>query len=289
MSESIPDVAAASIGWAAREKALLQRIADLEGEAKANSPAPPLAVGSLSVVSGPMFAAKTTFLLRFSRRAHFARQSSVLVKYIHDTRFDAQVPEGKTRVVTHDGLSYDALACKRLGDILDQLQRFDVICIDEVQFMSDAVEVADALADAGKHVICAGLSGDFRGHPFEVMSRLYARADDVQWLAALCAECGAPAAFTKKTTGNTNDSAAVEEIGGAEKYSATCRRHHRQSSAGTMATLPPLAAATRRPRRKAAQSSAPPAANDNDRPRPPSLLFLLLVVLLAWFALACSG
>ena len=54
------------------------------------------------------------------------------MKYYEDNRYD------KNKIVTHDNYSLDAINCNYLQDINDKINKFDVICIDEIQFFNDA-------------------------------------------------------------------------------------------------------------------------------------------------------
>ena len=71
-----------------------------------------------------------------------------------------------------------------------------------------------------KHVIVAGLSGDYLRQPFGEILELVPLADDVAYKRALCKRCahpGRPASFTKRLT---NETATVSV---ASTYMAVCR------------------------------------------------------------------
>lgn len=55
---------------------------------------------------------------------------------------------------------------------------------------------------------------------FVEVCKLIPKAEHVTKLLAVCASCGADAAFSRRTTEET----AVEVIGGADKYLPLCRR-----------------------------------------------------------------
>lgn len=163
-----------------------------------------------------MFCGKTTELMRRMRRHQHAGRGVLLVKYAADTRYSDECA-----VVTHDKHTTEAHAsvcC--LGDVVLP-PGIDIVLIDEVQFMPDAVEVCERWANAGIVVICAGLDSDWRREPFAVISRLAARAECVDKLTAVCVRCKSDAAhWTHRTV--TSD--ALELIGGGEAYEPLCRQ-----------------------------------------------------------------
>lgn len=169
--------------------------------------------GRIELIEGPMYAGKSTELMRRMWRYRI-HQRCVLVKPALDTRYDT------LRVSTHDKISADARTLEKLADALAWAGEFDVLLVDEGQFFPDLANAAGALADEGKIVVVAALSGDFRRMPFEQVGLLGALADTKQMLAAVCA-CGRDAPFSKRIGAREGD--AVVKIGGAETYVACCR------------------------------------------------------------------
>jgi hypothetical protein len=80
------------------------------------------------------------------------------------------------------------------------IQGHQVIAIDEAQFFTGLREFADRALSKGKHVIMAGLDGDFEQKIFGELISLIPLCDDVTKLHALCMNCGdgTPAPFTKR-------------------------------------------------------------------------------------------
>ena len=105
----------------------------------------------------------------------------------------------------------------------------EVVAIDEIQFMDDAVvEVVNALADRGVRVIAAGTDMDFRGHPFGPMGELLAVAEKIDKLTAICVKCGELATRNQRLI--DGEPAPAEgptiQVGGLESYEARCRACH---------------------------------------------------------------
>ena len=172
--------------------------------------------GRIEMIVGPMFAGKSTELMRRIRRHKLAYRRCVVIKYAKDQRHG----ENATELSTHDNLRIKAVPCTKLYDAWNEARNSDVIGIDEAQFYPDLIQFCDEMADAGKIIILGALDGDFRREPFGSVLQLAPRAESVTKLSAVCRICGREAAFTRRLTSET----ALEAIGGAEMYMPTCRK-----------------------------------------------------------------
>lgn len=169
-------------------------------------------IATLTVVTGPMFAGKTSALIAAINAAAAAQGSQsheprpiVIVKPAMDNRYSDNA------IVTHDGVMHAALpiaseqalfaavaeaAARASGPVhvfADEVQFFDA-----PHFDGSFHECIHALLIAGHDVTCGGLDCDWRGLPFDVTARLLAMADHVRKLTARCAVSGAPAGKTYK-------------------------------------------------------------------------------------------
>jgi thymidine kinase len=187
--------------------------------------------GTLELILGPMFAEKTSELQRRYRRCVLANQQCQMVKYAGDTRYTSDA-----QVVSHDGVRTEAHVCTQLGE-LKLPSDLNVLCIDEIQFFQDALEIIPQwLLKRPLKVIVAGLNGDYRQKPFPVMTGLLSLADKIDLYHAICLGCPHrnEATFTvrllpqpaaaidgkKKEEAKTN---SQPDVGGREKYRAVCR------------------------------------------------------------------
>ena len=180
---------------------------------------------SIELVCGPMFSGKTTELLRRMRRHMYANRRCVVLKHAKDVRYDA------SKCCTHDGASLEAVQLSELSQFSD-VDRYDVVGIDEGQFFPDIVEFCERVANAGKLVIVAALDGDCRRKPFGHIPELMPVAESVVKLNAVCSKCGTEAAFTRRFV----EDARTEVVGGSEIYEALCRRCHIAGSCGSPRT-----------------------------------------------------
>jgi thymidine kinase len=179
----------------------------------------------LQVVAGPMFAGKSEELLRRVRRARIAGLAVEVVSHALDDR------RGEGRVSSHSGLSVPS----RSGPDVETLttstagRGLDLVAIDEAQFFGPGlVPAVDALLRDGVTVIVSGLCVTFDGRPFEPLPALMATADDVLKLTAVCAVCGADAAFHQRLASAHGGDPLIptsDQVGGVESYQARCRQH----------------------------------------------------------------
>ncbi|THG11953.1 hypothetical protein TEA_026275 [Camellia sinensis var. sinensis] len=127
--------------------------------------------GEIHVIVGPMFAGKTTALLRRVESEGNNGRNVAIIKSSKDTRYAVD------SVVTHDGTKFPCWALpdllsfrQKFGDEayakLHKLDVFDIfwmwIGIDEAQFFGDLYDFCCKVADHdGKTVIVAGLDRDY--------------------------------------------------------------------------------------------------------------------------------
>ena len=104
--------------------------------------------------------------------------------------------------------------------VAEQMDRVEVIGIDEAQFLDESViPFAIDLVHAGKRVLIAGLDTTFNAEPFGPIPALMAVADEVTKLSAVCMQCGAPAIHTQRL----GQSQELVVVGAAGLYEARCR------------------------------------------------------------------
>jgi len=82
------------------------------------------------MIVGPMFSGKSTELIRRLKRYLVAKHTCLIVKYAKDTRYDQ---EG---IATHDRNTLKAVAATHLDDLRERAKDYDVVGIDEGQFVS---------------------------------------------------------------------------------------------------------------------------------------------------------
>lgn len=177
--------------------------------------------GYLEVIAGPMFAGKTSALLK---KARAFDGEMVLIKPSFDTRY------GICEIKTHDGVAAAAFNLTNTSEILESgaIEKAQAVFFDEIQFFTepyfggDVIACIKTLVERGLHVVCCGLDMNWKGEPFEIISKLKGMADRYTPLQARCALCGEPAIYTYKRGGSKADI----ELGAADIYEPRCARHY---------------------------------------------------------------
>ncbi|CAK9133349.1 unnamed protein product [Ilex paraguariensis] len=178
--------------------------------------------GEIHVIVGPMFAGKTTALLRRINSEGNKGRNVAMIKSSKDNRYAID------SVVTHDGAKFPCWALPDLSSFIEKFgedgyEKLDVIGIDEAQFFEDLYDFCLKAADQyGQTVIVAGLDGDYLRKSFGSVLDIIPLADTITKLTARCELCGKRAFFTLRKTDDTQ----TELIGGADVYMPVCRQHY---------------------------------------------------------------
>ncbi len=177
--------------------------------------------GRIEVICGSMFSGKTEELIRRMKRAKFARQRVEIFKPAIDTRYSEE------DVVSHDSNSIESTPVSNSASLMLLAENAEVVGIDEAQFFDEGlVDVCDALANAGKRIIIAGLDMDFKGVPFGPMPALCAIADDVAKVHAICVRCGELARISHRLV--AGDSRVL--LGETREYEPLCRNCYNKAT-----------------------------------------------------------
>ena len=179
---------------------------------------------SLELIVGPMFAGKTTELIRRQRRLQIIGRTVVVVNHASNIRDGC----GAGELQTHDLNRAQGSPVVPLDAIQDLFihplyARSDAIIVDEGQFFWGLKNAVLRMVEHdGKHVVVAGLLARADRSPFGQIHLLMLHADKVVFLRALCKRCGdgTPGLYTRKL--RETDTA----IGGADLYESLCRCHY---------------------------------------------------------------
>lgn len=179
----------------------------------------------ITVYTGPMFAEKTTQLIsQYVKISNHPGNTVAMIKHDKD-----KIRYSPTFVKTHKEDDPGVLATHTISNLSvaveDLLENFTHVFIDEGQFFPDLVPVCEKLANGHVDVYIALLSGTFQRLPWKPASDIFAVADEIHHLHALCFECGSKAPFTAKVTKGklALESSSEIDVGGAEKYRPLCR------------------------------------------------------------------
>ena len=176
--------------------------------------------GFLHVITGPMFSGKTTELLRIYKKYQSINKKIMSINYEKDTRYSEN-----SAICSHNKESISTtLSLSNLHDLLKyNLDEYNVIIIDEIQFLKNAFQTIKTLVEEmEKTVIVSGLDGDYLQKPFGDVCRLICFADELTKLNAICrlSDNFQDASFSRRIAASKE----TEFIGSNDAYIAVSRQ-----------------------------------------------------------------
>lgn len=181
-------------------------------------------MGKLTVVYGPMFAGKTTWLIRKIRELEKMGQKCLVFKPRLDDRYGKE-----SKLHTHDGLKHETVLVdeKRPTQILEKWVEhsgdYKVVAIDEVMFFpNDIIQVVKEFIARDIDVIVSGLDTNFRREGFGVMPYLIKQASEKEELHSICYKCGGVAKYSARLAGGDSE----VEVGSDDIYQPACLECH---------------------------------------------------------------
>lgn len=167
----------------------------------------------LTVVGGPMFSGKTTWLIEHTKK--LVPGSFVIYKPNIDTRYATGA------VVTHNGQSLGATNIDHKNPLIPPLSRhIKTLLIDELNFfsISPLMEQIQKQMKLGRDVVGVGLLFDSKKKPFGATLPLSDKADTFIKLTAICDGCGGAAIHSYRK----NQKKDKIVLGAGETYGACC-------------------------------------------------------------------
>ena len=176
----------------------------------------------LTVITGPMFAGKSSALISKGISHIIAGDCVVAFKPSIDDRYDTENitthygDKFSAYVVNSDSFFNEAYECFKKYD-----RDMDVILIDEAQFFN-RVQILRCINEwiEWSHVIVAGLAQDSSGRPFGAMPDILALADNIICLKAVCSRCKKVNSATRTFSKIKLKSKIV--VGGSDIYEPRC-------------------------------------------------------------------
>lgn len=181
-------------------------------------------MGSLELIIGPMFAGKSSAIIRLVNRYKSIGFPILLVSHASDTRY-SEIPS----VVNHDHIS---IPCKHWSSLMDHLNDMEykeaqIVIIEEAQFFQNLRQfVVQAVDIDKKNVVVVGLDGDADRKAFGEILDLVPLADSIHKVTAFCSECkdGTEALFSYCKKAEEKHGQVC--VGGADVYMPLCRHHY---------------------------------------------------------------
>jgi thymidine kinase len=177
---------------------------------------------SLEILLGPMFAGKSSAILRMVNRYQCLGWKICIITHSADDRYSAEA-----MLVNHDEMG---IPCEKWSSLIEHINDPDfvnakLVIIDEAQFFKDLKPFVEHAVDVlGKDLLVVGLDGDAERKPFGQILDCVPLADKVTKLNAFCKRCGdgTEAIFSFCNQKKTEQVC----VGGAEMYMPLCRKHY---------------------------------------------------------------
>lgn len=182
--------------------------------------------GRLEVIIGPMFAGKSTKLIEIANRYESIQKKILTITHVIDNRYGDGVISSHNKI-QKKCITTDILA--KVPEISQEYEQSEIIIIEEGQFFPDLKQfVIKAVETDKKHVIVAGLSGDYKREPFGQILELIPLANQVHLITAFCKMCndGTEANFTKRIENCEKYQEATIVVGSQDIYMPVCRNHY---------------------------------------------------------------
>lgn len=156
-------------------------------------------VGKLYYKYGTMGSSKSTEALITKYRYDESGQKALLCKTKYATR-------NGNYIYSRLGLTSEAIDIEDVIDDKTFLKQYDLIIIDECQFLSiEDVDKLGLLVDTiDISVICFGLKNDKTTHLFDGSKRLLEISDSIAEIKNVCCKCGRKAIFDIKISDDTD-------------------------------------------------------------------------------------
>jgi thymidine kinase len=171
--------------------------------------------GSITLLTGAMFASKTQNLLSLVTKEKIMKRPYVLVKYLLDQRYSKGVSTHSLQV------DEDCLAVTTCVEIESQVNLWDVdrIFIDEGQFFPDLYDFCCKWMIRGKHITIAALEFYADQTPWPQILKLSPLCQKIE-LHAICMICHGVATTCIEINPSFVDHKI--NIGGSDKYKSVC-------------------------------------------------------------------
>lgn len=176
---------------------------------------------------GTMNSSKTANLLMIKHNYEEQNISVIVLKPSIDTRDAEKIKNGIGVVKSRVGISSDCCILYDDSDIVKLTKNYDIIMVDESQFLT--VEQVNILYKISfeKVVMCFGLLTDFKRELFEGSKRIIELCDSLQEIKSIC-KCGRRAVvnarYKEGVLQTSGEQIQVNSLDDKSEYRALCKQ-----------------------------------------------------------------
>lgn len=179
---------------------------------------------SLEIIFGPMFAGKSSAVLRMVNRYKTLNWKICIISHASDTRYSEDA-----KLMNHDRIGIPCVKLEKLMGHIGNQDYLDakLVIVDEAQFFPDLKEFVEYTTDClKKDLLVVGLDGDAQRKPFGQILECVPLADKVTKLTAFCKECGDGTEAIYTLCRRPREKTGQVLVGGSETYEPVCRTHY---------------------------------------------------------------
>lgn len=175
--------------------------------------------GKLTVVTGPMFAGKTTFLLNQINKIEALKLPYIIFKPSIDDRYALDA------ISSHDGKTKQSENIELKPTLYFPLPQH--IFFDEIQFFDfSLLPMIRELVQKGHHITLSGLEKDYLGHAFGIIPEIIKELDVLIRLEGACALCNKSSTNTFRKTQDLG----LIVLGSSDQYMSLCHECYSNES-----------------------------------------------------------
>jgi thymidine kinase len=192
-------------------------------------------LGSIELIVGPMRSGKSEELIRKLTRQKHANYKVIALKPDKDDRNLSSSSEEELNDLSSsiESRSKGVFPAIKVSNILDKellencIDNYDVIGIDEAQFIDNLYIFCQLMANLGKIIFVSGLNSDFKQRSFNNIDLLIPLVENIIYLDAICASCpinkGRTAHFSIVADFDVFNSISDNILIGDNVYKTVCR------------------------------------------------------------------
>ena len=182
-------------------------------------------MGSLTLILGPMFAQKTTYLRNILIRPSEIGKKVLYINHEDDVRCHKEKFSTHNSQLGPNNKKYNEIKLHKLTGF--DVSNYDIIGIDESQFFEDINDVVrNWVIQEKKEVYMVSLNGNYQLKNIGNIHQLIPIASDIILLSALCDQCGKKGikrnAYCSSLSIENKDLTNDKIIGDKDKYQALC-------------------------------------------------------------------
>lgn len=179
-----------------------------------------------TLITGPMFSGKSTFLLQKIERAVYGNKKVLLIRPKNDDRGYFTHSEGSANSLLDSLIDTNKIDLKEITEFssdLSYIKDYDCIFVDEYFMIKNNVLLAKAMQDyrANQDIYFAGLLSTSENQLFDEAIALLPYCENIIKLNGVCMECGDDNANYSMYKGDSKTLKII--VGDEDKYECVCK------------------------------------------------------------------